>query len=108
MPGTLRTFFIYIQTCTSATLRRMFTINWKRITCNEHFITEFLVYQPCQRTYYQRENLQSTVKKAPKERLHNYLSIMLTYNMHVDYKNKVANKCQEFTRIVIKTLKKTP
>lgn len=26
--------------------------------------------------------------------------------MHVDYKNKVANKCQEFTRIVIKTLKK--
>lgn len=82
----LRRAFIYMQTCNSATLPRMITINWKIITCNEHSMTECSVQEDI--LYYWVKNLQSTLKKAPKGKKPftcTCMSIMMTYNMHVDF-----------------------
>lgn len=49
--------------------------------------------------YYWVKNLQSTVKKAPKGKYEYYDDIQYACRLY-----KVANKCQEFTRMAIKTL----
>lgn len=54
--------------------------------------------------FYWVKNLQSTVKKAPKRKEAIY---MYEYYDDIQYAcrlYKVANKCQEFTRMAIKTL----